>query len=161
MGDRSIVRRLIDALRGSEQSVEVAVASHPDGAFEEASGSAAIIEAEDTPNEQSPVERLNGFAFIIVDNANCHYERDASSAVRIIPPYGNEVAVLREEQDRVLVEWCGKQAWSDRSQLASQPPPLRAQAPPPPIYYGSSDRVEIGPRGGRFTRTSTGYRRYF
>jgi hypothetical protein len=119
-------------------------------------------------------EVLGPNAFIAVSKANCLYHPDIHSAVRIIPPYGTTVMVVRDEGAWVLIRFCGKEAWSPRENLSAKFEPRRPALEVgivPPSNYGfkSQNRsvvpfepqVEYGPRGGRFVRTTSGFKRYF
>jgi hypothetical protein len=115
--------------------------------------------------------KLNARAFVVVDDAACFYEPCYSSAIRIKPPYGSEVEVIKETPDWVLLRWVGKEAWSVRSHLENRLVRRRENQIEPDIlnrvtgfdggFVSRTSSVEYGPRGGRFTRTSKGYRRYF
>lgn len=107
-------------------------------------------------------------AFVIVDNAECLFKPEPNSAVRIIPPYGTEVGVLRDTGSWVLISFCGKEAWSPREHLSPTLRPARPAvnvgvAPEPNSTFSprGSHNVEYGPRGGRFIRTASGLKRYF
>jgi hypothetical protein len=115
-------------------------------------------------------------AFVVADGADCHYEPDFESAVRVAPPYGTAVAIIRDEGDWVLIKFCGKEAWSPRRNLSTTLGPMRpaAEGEPnghPSVRYTFNPQiavvrewtppVEYGPRGGRFVRTAKGFRRYF
>lgn len=108
---------------------------------------------------------LASTAYVVVDQANCLYEPTSNSAIRIIPPYGSEVEVVQDDGRWVLIRFCGKEAWSPREHLS---PVLinRKEA----IAVGRivteyarlrQSMVEYGPRGGRFMRSPSGFRRYF
>lgn len=128
--------------------------------------------------ERAPSEGLqhvfDGFAYVVVDEANCLYEPSPSAAIRMAPPYGSMVSVVRDEGVWVLINYWGKEAWSPRENLSSSLEPARGTIDvgiaPSPNYsfrsggnYQTSPAVEIeyGPRGGRFLRTASGFRRYF
>lgn len=112
-------------------------------------------------------------AYVACDRANCLYEPDPCSAVRLSPPYGTEVEVVRDEGSWVLIRFCGKDAWCPRANLSATLVPKRAArtvgvVPEPNPTFRSSARVktaltpvEYGSRGGRFMRTRSGFRRYF
>lgn len=119
-------------------------------------------------------EALGTSAYVVVDKANCLYRPDLHSAVRVSPSYGAEVSVVRDQGFWVLISFCGKEAWSPRlnlsANLAPQRPALDVGVVPlpnytfrPPVSGGPQwpSNVEYGPRGGRFVRTSSGFRRYF
>jgi hypothetical protein len=110
-------------------------------------------------------------AFVTTDNANCLYEPKPQSAVKFIPPYGTEVQIIRDAGSWVLIRFYDKAAWSPRTNLSAALAPKRPAVdvgvvpvpnytlrPPPKVALPA---VEYGPRGGRFVRTSTGFRRYF
>lgn len=108
--------------------------------------------------------------YVISDNAHGYYERASDGPVRITPPYGSTVEVTSDEGDWVRIKAFGKAAWMRRQTLSEVQPPERSKFVPTIGYScaaipGFSDwrslRVEHGPRGGRYTRTKTGYRRYF
>lgn len=121
---------------------------------------------DDATNMPEHATFLSGLAFVLTDTADCHYEPDHESAIRIIPPYGEEVRVLEEKDGWILLEWLGKKAWAERHNLGNAAPEQRKTKQPyaGPIYQSSSlsstPKVEIGSRGGIFTRTKSGYRRY-
>ncbi len=117
-------------------------------------------------------EELNGTAYVVVSNANCLYEPDVHSAVRVIPPYGTRVDIVRTDGEWVLIEFCGKEAWALRSYLSNELTGRREDEHiglrpnfgnrifrSQPNYH--TPQVEYGPRGGRFVRTTSGFRRYF
>lgn len=119
-------------------------------------------------------ETLGTTAYIVSEHANCLYEPDSHSAVRIIPPYGTVVSVVRDMGSWVLIRFCGKEAWSPREYLSASLAPHRSAADvgvaPQANYTFRSplelcarwpSNVEYGPRGGRFVRTASGFRRYF
>jgi hypothetical protein len=108
--------------------------------------------------------------YVIQDNLTGHYEQDDCSPVRIIPPYGTEVRILEKGTDWTRIEAFRKSAWVRTDGLALNPPPERPksqvsivneQSQIPNIAYTQISHIEYGPRGGRYTRTKTGYRRYF
>lgn len=140
-------------------------------------------------NEREGVDPLGTTAFIVVDEARCLYDARRDSAVRVIPPYGSEVAVVRDEGEWVKIRFCGKEAWSLRDHLSpvmtGQKEAVRVGVVPgewsgatprrhaltlanaheglqTPLSLSSppSLHVEVGPRGGRFVRTRSGFRRY-
>lgn len=114
--------------------------------------------------------KLNRTAFIVVDDARCFYKPDLSSAVSFSPPYGDKVEIVKDDGDWVLLKAFGKLGWSVRAHVENSRVAKRDNVLPPPPKFGSvsslrnanshSSYVEYGPRGGRFTRTKTGYRRY-
>ena len=112
---------------------------------------------------------LGSTAYIVVDNACCFYKPDSSSPVRVIPPYRTQIEIVQDQGGWVLIRFCGKEAWSERSKLSGREPPARFDISPyiHNDYYDSKQilplepAIEYGPRGGKFTRTKTGYRRYF
>lgn len=114
-------------------------------------------------------------AFVSADGAKCLYKPDSKSAIRVIPPYGSEVDIIEDAGDWVLIGFCGKEAWSPRQNLSP-----RIERRRPAVDVGVSPEagwgvrsngtgrnavvqhvVEYGPRGGRFVRTASGFRRYF
>lgn len=118
-------------------------------------------------------EPLGTKAFIVVDKANCLYKPDVHSAVRVVPPYGTAVSIVRDQGSWVLIRYCGKEAWSPRRNLSTNLAPPRpaedvgvvplpsCSLRSPRTHRASAFSVEYGPRGGRFVRTSSGFRRYF
>lgn len=109
-------------------------------------------------------------AYIVRDEARGHYTANDNSPTRIIPPYGTEVEVVRIDPEWALIKVFGKEAWVKAEYLGESPPPERTRFQPtfgvsyaviPGTTPASSSQVEYGPRGGRFTRTKNGYRRYF
>lgn len=122
------------------------------------------------------IQKLNKFAYVVVDDAVCFYEPDISSAIRIVPPYGSEVEILSENENWVLLKWCGKEAWINRYFIENSLEQKRENKIDPSLIYRSSGsslgsyynksyyssgNIEYGPRGGRYTRTKNGFRRYF
>ncbi|RQW46070.1 hypothetical protein [Novosphingobium sp. LASN5T] len=115
--------------------------------------------------------KLGAYGYIVVDDARCYYKPEVDAAVRVIPPYGTLVGILRQQDGWVLVSFCGKEAWSPIEQLAAEEPKAKVLFDIRPyLFPGRSNSiasapngsdVEIGPRGGRFTRTKSGFRRYF
>lgn len=118
-------------------------------------------------------DELKGTAYIVVSNANCLYEPDVRSAVRVIPPYGAEVVVIRSDGAWVLIQFCGKQAWALRTYLSTELTPQSSADEIGTTPFSSykhrisrqqpdlqNSAIEYGPRGGRFVRTSSGFRRY-
>ena len=121
---------------------------------------------------QDNQEILGDRAFVACDKAHCLFKPSANAAVSVIPPYGTEVEVIEDAQSWVLIKFCGKKAWSPRANLSAEPVSKRAAVDAgvvPEPYSGSpssmrsygSGAVEYGPRGGRFVRTASGFRRYF
>jgi hypothetical protein len=119
-------------------------------------------------------ESLGMSAYVVADKAHCLFQPERDSAVSVIPPYGTEVDVLRDEGPWVLISFCGKEAWSPRANLSADLAPRRPAVEvgvvPPPNYEFRSPtqslgspmpKVEYGPRGGMFVRTPSGFRRYF
>lgn len=112
-------------------------------------------------------------AYVVGREARCLFEPHDCSAVRVIPPYGSTVEIVRDEEAWVLIRFCGKEAWSPRENLSDRLIPERASRDVGSVPTGNYDfrstsrpesyssPVEYGPRGGRFVRTSTGFRRYF
>lgn len=108
---------------------------------------------------------LGSTAYVVVDDAHCLYQPDLGAAIRCTPPYGTKVGVLQERGEWVQVFAFGKKAWSHRANLSPNPAPQRQAVevgvqPEAGRYCGSSLRIEYGPRGGRFVRTASGFRRY-
>ncbi len=110
-------------------------------------------------------ELMGGTAFMIIENGHCLYDPSATSAIRSTVPYGTELRIIRREGEWVQVIAFGKKAWSPREHLAEQ-----LEAPRTGIDVGvrptsflaqpGAMRIEHGPRGGRFVRTSSGFKRY-
>jgi hypothetical protein len=119
--------------------------------------------------DSEPALLLEGcIAFVSCDNAKCNYDPSLESPARVIPPYGSEVLVLKIADEWALIEFVGKRAWTPTSQIAAKAPKSRFNIEPyivRPVYgtpiQSDFDEVEFGPRGGRFTRTRSGHRRYF
>lgn len=119
------------------------------------------------PIEPEPrkLPKLGKVAYVAAENANCLYEPKPGSAIRCTPPVGTEVTVIRDDGAWVCVLVFGKKAWSPKGNLS--PAPVSGQetveAGVQPrfiegsIHFGG---VEYGPRGGRFVRTRSGFRRY-
>lgn len=134
--------------------------------------------ADSDPNRSAVKQRLGATAFIAAESANCLYKPEADSAVRIVPPRGDEVTVVRERDGWVLIRWSGKEAWSPRANLSPIPRQFRVavpvgtapgfcrehREPPSGLHYLPLNsfglKVEVGPRGGRYVRTASGFRRY-
>jgi len=119
-------------------------------------------------------QAFRGFAYVVVDDANCLYEPRRGAAIRMAPPYGSMVSVVSDEGAWVLINCWGKEAWSPRENLSPNLVPARSTvevgiAPSPNYSFRSgeslqaswSPEIEYGPRGGRFVRTASGFRRYF
>lgn len=111
---------------------------------------------------------LGPTAFIVVSKANCLYEPHVNGAIRITPRYGAQVNVLESRGDWAQIEFWDVKAWTLRTYLAQtlieqqQAEDIGFEASG--FYSGgagsASGEVEYGPRGGRFVRTSQGFRRY-
>lgn len=118
-------------------------------------------------------ESLGATAYVACDKANCLYEPNPQSAVRVTPPYGTEMRVVRDAGSWVLIRFYDKEAWSPRANLSATLVPKRPAVdvgvvPLPNYAFRPTSRIEVvldpveyGPRGGRFVRTATGFRRYF
>lgn len=113
---------------------------------------------------------VNETAFIVRDDAHARYNRSDESPVRITPPYGSVVEVLNRDGDWARIRAFSKDAWIRADCLSEHAPPERKRFVPQfGVSYadipGSSttypSEIEYGPRGGRFTRTRSGFRRYF
>ena len=127
------------------------------------------------PDMKCPGDKTLGTkAYIIVDDANCLYAPNLESAIRVTPPYGTEVTVVRDEGFWVVIRFCGKDAWCSRDNLYACLIPRRPAVDVgvvPSVDYTvrslqlheaqRAPNVEYGPRGGRFIRTALGFRRYF
>lgn len=136
--------------------------------------------AEGQHGDRPLVNCLGETAYVVVEKANCLYNPEPEAAVRVIPPYGTKVSVIRDAGSWVLISFSGKEAWSPRDNLAPSPerrrpavnvgvvPPQNCNFKPPlpqyqPTHQASPSArmvVEYGPRGGRFVRTASGFRRY-
>lgn len=134
--------------------------------------------SDSDPNRSAVQQSLGATAFIAADGAHCLYKPEPDSAVRIVPPRGDEVTVLRERDGWVLIRWSGKEAWSPRANLSPIPRQFRVavevgttpgfskeHGEPSSEFHclplnSFAPRVEVGPRGGRYVRTATGFRRY-
>lgn len=117
---------------------------------------------------------LAGRVYIVADQAHCLHKPEANAAVRVIPPYGSEVEVVQDAGSWVRIRFYGKDAWSPRENLsptlATRREAVEVGVVPPPNYGFKAPNihdelsrldVEYGPRGGRFVRTASGFRRYF
>ncbi len=131
--------------------------------------------------EGEQTEPLGASAYVVVHQAACLYGPDYGSAVSVTPPYGTIVPVVRTQGAWVLIGFSGKQAWALRQYLSSNPisardvkvptsPVPRADAVPLVRYTFNpaetpdplaASAIEYGPRGGRYVRTASGFRRYF
>ena len=124
-------------------------------------------------HRETAVSHLGSFAYVVVDGANCLYQPNSDAAVRVIPPYGTLVPIVRDEGEWVLIRFCDKDAWSLRQHLSADLVPRRDAEdvgvvpaanydfrPSNVIDYSPDLFVEVGPRGGRFVRTASGFRRY-
>lgn len=78
---------------------------------------------------------LTGKVYVVVSNANCLYEPDVDSAVRVIPPDGTEVDVVRTDGEWILIRFCGKEAWALRTYLSRELIPVREGDPMGPLAY--------------------------
>lgn len=122
--------------------------------------------------EKMSYDDLGARAFINCDSAACRYEPHPTSAVRVIPPYGTLVDVLKDEGEWVQIMYATKSAWAVRSQLSTEKPGPNKRFDISPYLFRKTTnpfarkaeqepQIEFGPRGGRFTRTRTGFKRYF
>ena len=123
--------------------------------------------------------RYSRLMFVKCDSADCYYRPETGGAVRITPPYGTQVQVVDQQGDWIAIKWFNKVGWVDISKLSARAPDQRNSpfelrivpgvtgypSIPGPHMNASSyfdcNFVETGPRGGRFTRTKSGHRRYF
>jgi hypothetical protein len=118
-------------------------------------------------------EPLGSIAYVVTDDANCLYRPERHAAVRVTPPYGSKLDVIREADGWVLVGFYGMQAWSPRDNLSAHLIGRVAGIDVGILPSASGDchsrsgytapleqHVEYGPRGGRFVRTASGFRRY-
>lgn len=108
--------------------------------------------------------------YVTSDGVHGYYERESDGPARITPPYGTPVEVVQDAGEWILIKAFGKVAWMKREALSEQRPPERSTFVPttgysyatiPGPHVPSMIEVEYGPKGGRFTRTKAGYRRYF
>lgn len=109
--------------------------------------------------------QLGEIAHVAAENANCLYEPKPGSAIRCTPPIGTEVAVIRDEGAWVCILVFDKKAWTPRGNLSSTRGPVQETVivgVHPSFIAGPvlSNRVEYGPRGGRFVRSCSGFKRY-
>lgn len=102
---------------------------------------------------------LGEMAYIVADGADAFYEPSSTSAVRMTPQYGNLVDILAVEGGWLCIRWSGLKGWVDRSIVSSTEPPKRVE-PSTPVRSSYAPHYEVGPRGGLFTRTRLGFRRY-
>jgi hypothetical protein len=112
-------------------------------------------------------------AYIICHDAVCRYDPHEESPARVIPPKGTEIHIIDDIGQWILIEFVGKRAWcrsdfltSENINIPKDPFDIKPYiVSGRPILYEISrsqyDPVEYGPRGGRFTRTRSGHRRYF
>ena len=102
--------------------------------------------------------------YVTSDEAHGHYSPDLSSAVRVTSAYGSAIVVIESSNGWVKTRVFSKIVWIEECHLSDSPP---AERPLPfherdAIYSSTPYRhVEIGARGGFFTRTKSGFRRYF
>ena len=106
-----------------------------------------------------------GKAYVVAEKAHCLYEPHRESAIRCTPPLGTEIAVIREEGDWFLVKVFGKKAWSHKHNISQHPGEIRetelvGTEPEFNRDYSASKIIEYGPRGGRFVRSHSGFKRY-
>lgn len=111
--------------------------------------------------------------FVASNSAHGHFQPDFTSAISMTPPFGCSLVVKRQSSDWVLARAFSKDAWFNLAYLSDVEPVERVSVAPPFDGYGwqsrgsgagstlSNRRVEYGPRGGRYTRTKSGQRRYF
>jgi len=114
---------------------------------------------------------VGGSAYISCDGAECRYEPEGESPVRLAPPYGEKVPILNLSGEWALIEFVGKKAWVLTEFLSTTEPQKRQRflinrVPPPAPWYESiqdrtEDVVKFGPRGGRYIETKDGRKRYF
>lgn len=108
--------------------------------------------------------------FVASDSAHGHYEPDFKSAISMTPPFGSTLHIKKQTSDWVFAEFFAKSAWFNCAHLNAIDPAERISVPEPFPGYGCisggcnqpvfTGLVEVGPRGGRFTRNGSGYRRY-
>lgn len=118
-----------------------------------------------TDDDDAP---LGATAFVAVEDANCFFQPDTSSAVRLIPPHATEIEVVETEGSWVRIRWVGKLAWTERTNLSAEyvEPKERVHvnivpAYSPPTHEWVDNRlVHTGKNGGRYVYTDKGYRRY-
>lgn len=112
-------------------------------------------------------DELIGTVYVISADAEARYESSIESAVRMEPPYGEAVDVMLIRDEWVRIKWSGLTGWVLKQNLGRFPPLERDQ---PIKQEGSSyiqagktsaPTIEVGARGGVFTRTKSGFRRYF
>lgn len=124
----------------------------------------------EAPDEGIIVFRFTQQVYVISDGAHGYYEMESDGPVRITPPYGSPVEVIEDAGEWIRIKAFGKVAWMQRETLSEQRPPERSTFVPilgysyatiPGSRVSPPTNVEYGPKGGRFTRTKTGYRRYF
>jgi hypothetical protein len=118
------------------------------------------------------------FAFVICDNVHGYFAKDVASPVNITPPYGSNIKILEIHGEWAWVLVFGIKAWVQVENIGAEPPPSRVsddlaiakveslrnsllERVRSTRKVGDADKIEYGPRGGRFVRTKLGFRRYF
>ena len=106
-----------------------------------------------------------GVAFIASEKADALYEPKCNSAVRMSPQYGELVDVLEMTEEWACIRWFGMKGWVHRSSISTSRPPVMAStishsSSLDTQSHGISSHYEVGPRGGLFSRTKSGFRRY-
>ena len=100
---------------------------------------------------------LNKKAYVISDNADARYAPATESPARMTPQYGELVDVLQVQGGWVCILAFGSKGWVEREHLSNVEPAKKAM-PTQSLSHASS--FEVGSRGGLFTRTKSGFRRY-
>ena len=105
-------------------------------------------------------------AYIISDEAHARYRPEMESPPRITPPYGSMVEVIEARGWWTKISWLSKTAWVDSSLLGNEEPPQREKTSSPEFHdltpsNSIGNYIQVGPRGGVYTRTKSGFRRYF
>lgn len=119
---------------------------------------------------ETTANNLISIRFVQDDGAVGRYEMSEESPSSVMPPYGTEVQVIAAVDEWLKIKVFNKIAWMKKHHLCSERPPkrfdfspyiFRAENTARQISVCPSDQIEFGPRGGRFIRNKSGYRRYF
>jgi len=119
---------------------------------------------------QSMNAKIEGvLAYIVSDSAEARYEPNLSSAVRLFPPYGSKIEIIESRLPWIKIRVFSKSAWLENIHISSEVPPERKIKLVEDVDSRLSFKnesmqscgIEIGARGGVFTRTKSGFRRYY
>lgn len=121
-----------------------------------------------TENSKENVSRdIVGTAYVVCDDANARYDPNDQSAIRMTPPYGEEIYVIENREGWSKMKWSGRSAWILQSKISKIKPKKRSEPnvsenlPQVQSRIALTSGIEVGPRGGVFTRTKSGFRKYF